>query len=68
MRSDGLPLPAPFPVGSTTVAWTATDGGGNAMSCPQVVVVNDVEPPVIAGLGAVPNVLWPPNHKMARSR
>ena len=64
LRSDGLPLASPFPVGNTTVTWTATDGGGNAKACPQTIVVNDVEPPVIAGLAAVPNVLWPPNHKM----
>jgi len=51
-------------VGTTTVTWTATDGGGNAMSCPQVIVVNDVEPPLIKDLTADPNVLWPPNHTM----
>jgi hypothetical protein len=46
------------------VTWTATDGGNNSLSCPQSVVVNDVEPPVIAGLAADPNLLWPANHQM----
>ena len=64
LRSDGLPINAPYPVGLTTVTWTATDGGGNNMSCPQTVQVNDVEPPVISNATAEPDSLWPPNHKM----
>jgi hypothetical protein len=64
VRGDGLPLNAPYPVGSTAIVWTATDGGGNALSCTQTITVNDVEPPSITNLAANPNVLWPPNHKM----
>ena len=64
VRGDGLPLNAPYPVGSTAIEWTATDGGGNALSCTQTIVVKDVEPPSITNLAAHPNVLWPPNHKM----
>ena len=64
VRSDGLLLVNPYPVGTTLVDWTAKDGGNNAMACTQSVTVNDVEPPVIAGLGADPISLWPPNHKM----
>ena len=63
-RSDGLSLVAPYPVGNTLVDWTAKDGGDNAKACTQSVTVNDIEPPVIVGLGADPNSLWPPNHKM----
>ncbi len=40
-RSDGagLTLFDPFPVGTTTVTWTATDCCGNTASCPQTVTV-----------------------------
>jgi hypothetical protein len=38
-RSDGQPLTAPYPTGTTTITWTATDGAGNMTSCPQLVVV-----------------------------
>lgn len=64
LRSDSLPLTAPYPVGTTTIAWTATDGGNNSLSCNQAIVVNDVEPPVISNLAAHPAFLWPPNHQM----
>ena len=64
VRSDGLPLNAPYPVGSTDILWTAEDGGNNQLSCTQTIVVNDIEPPSITNLAAAPNVLWPPNHTM----
>jgi hypothetical protein len=64
LRSDGRPLTDPYPVGATQITWTATDGGGNSLSCPQSIVVNDVEPPKITGAAPSPAVLWPPNHKM----
>ena len=39
-RSDGLTLADPFPVGDTTVSWTATDEAGNASSsCDQLITV-----------------------------
>ena len=53
-----------FPVGTTDVTCTATDGGGNASACTFKVTVKDVEAPVITSVTASPNVLWPPNHKM----
>src|SRR5207237_789484 len=46
-RSDGQPLNAPYPKGTTTSTWTATDGSGNQSSCTQTVTVNDTEPPAI---------------------
>jgi len=52
-----------FPVGTTTVTSTATDSSGNKSTCSFTVKVTDNEPPVISGLGATPNMLWPPNHK-----
>ncbi len=39
--------PAVFPVGTTTVTWTATDGGGNIATCTQIVTVVDAETPAI---------------------
>jgi len=55
--------PALFPLGMTTVLWTAVDASGNAGSDPQLVTVVDTTPPSISvELG--PTVLWPPNHKL----
>jgi hypothetical protein len=39
--------PVQFPVGTNAVTWTATDSSGNTNSCPQLVIVRDVEPPAI---------------------
>lgn len=36
-----------YPVGDTVVTWTATDIGGNSVSCMQTITVNDAENPVI---------------------
>jgi YVTN family beta-propeller protein len=38
-RSDGQPLNAPYPFGTTTITQTATDAGGNQSSCQQTVTV-----------------------------
>jgi hypothetical protein len=47
-RSDGADLSAPYPVGITTVKWTATDASGNTGSADQLVSVSANTPPVIA--------------------
>jgi hypothetical protein len=52
-----------YPLGSTTVTFTATDGAGNSATCQTVVNVVDTTPPVVT-VEAAPNYLWPPNHKM----
>lgn len=47
-RSDAQPLSAPYPKGTTTIHWTATDGSGNTASCDQTITVNDTEAPAIS--------------------
>jgi hypothetical protein len=46
-RSDNQPLNDPYPVGTTTITWTATDASGNTATCTQTVTVNDTQPPQI---------------------
>jgi Ricin-type beta-trefoil lectin domain-like/O-Glycosyl hydrolase family 30/Bacterial Ig domain/HYR domain len=61
-RSDGLLLTDMYPVGKTTITWTATDALGNTATATQAVTVNDAEAPVLVGSGYSPT-LWPPNHE-----
>jgi trimeric autotransporter adhesin len=44
--------PAAFPIGTTTVTWTATDAAGNNTTATQVITVVDNAAPVIAGMPA----------------
>jgi uncharacterized repeat protein (TIGR01451 family) len=46
-RSDNQSLSDPYPKGTTTIHWTATDSSGNSSSCDQTITVNDTEPPAI---------------------
>ncbi|MEI6500695.1 MAG: HYR domain-containing protein, partial [Armatimonadota bacterium] len=50
-----------FPLGTTTVTWTATDASGNKSTATQKVTVRDTTPPVIRGVTATPNSIWPVN-------
>ncbi|MFD2542006.1 HYR domain-containing protein [Lacinutrix gracilariae] len=48
VRDDALLLTAPYPVGVTTITWTATDASGNdSVTCEQTITVTDDEIPVI---------------------
>ena len=60
-RSDSQALNAPYPKGTTTITWRATDEEGNYSECEQTVTVNDDEAPVITFNGVTPS-MWPPNH------
>jgi hypothetical protein len=51
VRSDGAAIDAPYPVGVTTITWTAKDDAGNTSSATETVTVLDVEAPVF-GLSA----------------
>jgi hypothetical protein len=53
-----------FPLGTTTVTATATDGAGNEASGTFTVTVRDTTPPAIHSLAASPSDLGAPNHKM----
>jgi hypothetical protein len=48
-RSDNAASDAPYPVGVTTITWTATDAAGNFSSAAQKITVLDVEAPVFGG-------------------
>ncbi|MCC9018419.1 HYR domain-containing protein [Flavobacterium lipolyticum] len=39
--------PSSFPIGTTTVTWTATDAAGNTQTCTQTVTVSDTQKPTI---------------------
>jgi uncharacterized repeat protein (TIGR01451 family) len=64
VRSDGLALNAPYPVGTTTIIWTASDGAvpANQATCTQTIVVQDTQAPTITVNPAV-ITMWPPNHQ-----
>ncbi len=68
--STGAPVPvtcappsgATFPIGTTTVACTATGGGKTATASFKITVNHSV--PVCTADYASPSSLWPPNHKL----
>jgi uncharacterized repeat protein (TIGR01451 family) len=60
-RSDSQPLSAPYPVGTTTITWKATDSHSNVSTGTQTITVKDVTPPTIA-LTTNTIILDPPNH------
>jgi len=55
--------PAVFPLGTTTVTFTAIDYTGNVAFATMEVTVEDTTPPEIS-VAVAPDTLWPPNHKM----
>lgn len=53
VRSDGQPLSALYPVGTTTIVWTATDAAGNSSNCSQKITVKDTETPSLTVPGPI---------------
>ena len=53
VRSDAKVLTAEYPIGTTTITWTATDASGNKATCTQTVNVKDNQPPVIVCPGDI---------------
>jgi|SRR5881396_78711 len=47
VRSDGLPLDAPYPLGTTRITFTATDASGYSLSASTTVKVEDTTPPLL---------------------
>jgi len=53
----------PYPLGTTSVGFTATDARGNQGGCATSVTVVDTQAPTLT-LYTDPATLWPPNHEM----
>jgi hypothetical protein len=60
----GVPGGNIFPVGTTTVTYTARDAAGRTAVATQTVTVIDKTPPSINGVSATPSSIWPPDHRM----
>ena len=56
---------ATFPLGSTLVTLTVHDGFQSSAPATVTVTVVDTAPPAITAVTALPDVLWPPNHKLS---
>ena len=50
---SGIPAGNVFPLGTTTITWTATDSSGNSATATQSVTVSDNTPPTITAPGPV---------------
>ena len=59
---SGVPSGNVFPVGTTTITYSAIDASSNTSTATQTVTVVDNTPPTITLNGQTPS-MWPPNHK-----
>jgi hypothetical protein len=65
MQRTGMPNGNLFPVGVTTITYTAMDAEGHTKTATQTVTITDnVKPSFTTNLSASPQVLWPPDHKL----
>jgi Tol biopolymer transport system component len=73
VRALGLPLPSvtctpesgsAFPLGTTTVSCTASNGAGPDAVCAFFVTVVEDDAPTISDVSASPSVIWPPDRRM----
>ncbi|MBI1760163.1 MAG: DUF11 domain-containing protein [Acidobacteria bacterium] len=60
VRSDGQALNAAYPLGTTTITWTATDAAGNRASCQQQITVTNPAPAVTL-TGSATGAVYPVN-------
>ncbi|HEX8719884.1 MAG TPA: Ig-like domain-containing protein [Pyrinomonadaceae bacterium] len=63
-RSDNQDLNDPYPVGTTTITWTATDIHGNTATATQTVTVQDTQKPSVLATVAVMLMGPPFNHAL----
>ena len=63
LTSGGASAAGSYPLGTTPVAFSATDPSGNVATCAVPVKVRDTTPPTLAILADPPS-LWPPNHDL----
>jgi hypothetical protein len=61
--SGGADASGTYPLGTTTVTYSASDIYGDHQSCQTTITVADTIPPVVT-VGSSPSMLWPPNHRM----
>lgn len=61
ITSDAPPL---YPLGTTLVTFTATDGSGNASSGEVRITVNDTTAPSIDSATPSQSIIWPPTNQM----
>jgi hypothetical protein len=52
-----------YPLGASSVTFTADDGRGHSTTCATAVSVVDTQPPSLS-VYTDPGTLWPPNHEM----
>jgi hypothetical protein len=64
VNRSGVPANNLFPIGTTTITYTATDASGHSATAQQLVQVQDTSAPTIVGAGVDQQILWPPNHQM----
>jgi hypothetical protein len=57
------PAPGSFPLGTTTLNYSATDGS-NSVACTSSITIVDTTAPVIGSVSNSFSSIWPPNHSM----
>jgi hypothetical protein len=62
-NAGGADASGSYPLGTTNVTFTATDGSGHSASCQISVTVVDTIAPTLT-VTSTPSILWPPNHRM----
>jgi len=64
VTKTGVPAGNLFPVGITTITYTATSINGLTKTATQTVTVTDISKPTFTTNLSAPLVVWPPDHKM----